>query len=66
MEKKPFTIIGPYRSSPLRILQLWLRLADLFLNTTVKIEGGVTQNPTIDTLTKIPKVLEVVVGDLIK
>lgn len=42
------------------------RLADLSLNTIVKIENGVNQNPTIDTLTKIAKALEVGVDDLIK
>lgn len=42
------------------------RLADLSLNTIVKIENGVNQNPTIDTLMKISKALEVEVNDLIK
>lgn len=42
------------------------RLADLSLNTIVKIESGVNQNPTIETLTKIAKALEVRVDDLIK
>ncbi|MFA5778492.1 MAG: helix-turn-helix transcriptional regulator [Candidatus Paceibacterota bacterium] len=42
------------------------RLADLSLNTIVKIENGVNQNPTIKTLTKITKALEVGVDDLIK
>jgi len=42
------------------------RLADLSLNTIVKVENGVNQNPTIDTLTKIAKALEVGVDDLIK
>ena len=42
------------------------RLADLSLNTIVKIENGVNQNPTIETLTKIAKGLEVGVDDLIK
>jgi len=42
------------------------RLADLSLNTIVKIENGVNQNPTIETLTKIAKALEVGVDDLIK
>ena len=42
------------------------RLADLSLNTIVKIENGVNQNPTIATLTKIAKALEVGVDDLIK
>lgn len=42
------------------------RLADLSLNTIVKIENGVNKNPTIETLTKIAKALEVGVDDLIK
>ncbi len=42
------------------------RLADLSLNTIVKIENGVNQNPTIETLTNIAKALEVGVDDLIK
>ena len=42
------------------------RLADLSLNTIVKIENGVNQNPTIDTLSKIAKALEVGVDDLIQ
>ena len=42
------------------------RLADLSLNTIVKVENGVNQNPTIETLTKLAKALEVGVDDLIK
>ena len=42
------------------------RLADLSLNTIVKVENGGNQNPTIETLTKIAKALEVGVDDLIK
>lgn len=42
------------------------RLADLSLNTIVKVENGVNQNPTIETLTKIAKALGVGVDDLIK
>ena len=42
------------------------RLADLSLNTIVKIENGVNKNPTIDTLSKIAKALEVGVDDLIQ
>ena len=41
------------------------RLADLSLNTVVKVENGVNTNPTIETRTKIAKVLEVGVDDLI-
>jgi transcriptional regulator with XRE-family HTH domain len=42
------------------------RLADLSLNTIVKIEGGANINPTIDTLSKIAQALEVKVDDLIQ
>lgn len=42
------------------------RLADLSLNTVVKIESGVNKNPTIDTLSKIAKALEIGVDDLIQ
>lgn len=42
------------------------RLADLSLNTVVKIENGTNQNPTIDTLSKIAQALEVGVDDLIQ
>ena len=42
------------------------RLSDLSLNTIVKIENGVNQNPTIETLTKIAKAFEAGVDDLIK
>lgn len=42
------------------------RLADLSLNTIVKVESGVNTNPTIETLTKIATALEVGVNDLIK
>jgi len=42
------------------------RLADLSLNTIVKVENGVNTNPTIETLQKIAKALDVKVDDLIK
>lgn len=42
------------------------KLADLSLNTIVKVENGVNKNPTIETLTKIAKALEVGVDDLLK
>ena len=41
------------------------RLADLSLNTIVKIENGVNQNPTFETLQKIARALEVKMDDLI-
>ena len=42
------------------------KLADLSLNTVVTVESGANPNPTIETLTKIAKALEVRVDDLIK
>ena len=42
------------------------RLADLSLNTVVRLESGTNKNPTIDTLTKIAHALEVSVDDLIQ
>jgi transcriptional regulator with XRE-family HTH domain len=42
------------------------RLSDLSLNTIVKIENGVNENPTIDTLSNIAKALSVEINDLIK
>jgi len=41
------------------------RLADVALNTIVKIETGKNQNPTLDTLKKIAKALNVKVDDFI-
>jgi len=41
------------------------RLADLSLNTVIRIESGVNKNPTIETLVKIAKSLDVTVEDLI-
>ena len=42
------------------------RLADLSLNTVVRLESGTNKNPTIETLTKIAHALDVSVDDLIK
>lgn len=42
------------------------KLADLSLNTIVKIEAGKNNNPTIATLAKIAKSLKIKVDDLIK
>lgn len=42
------------------------RLADLSLNTVVKIENGINKNPTIETITKLAKALGVEIDDLIK
>jgi len=42
------------------------RLADIAHATIIKIESGGIQSPTIDTVQKIAKALEVDVDDLIK
>ena len=42
------------------------KLADVIYNTIIKIESGANSNPTIETLSKIAKVLNVGVDDLIK
>ncbi len=42
------------------------KLADLSLNTVVTVESGVNPNPTIETLTRIARALDVGVDDLIK
>ncbi|MFA5154904.1 MAG: helix-turn-helix transcriptional regulator [Patescibacteria group bacterium] len=42
------------------------KLADISLNTIAKLELDDTQNPTIETLQKIAKALDVGVEDLIK
>ena len=42
------------------------KLADLSLNTVVTVESGANPNPTIETLTKIAKALNVPIEDLIK
>ena len=42
------------------------KLADVTYNTIIKIESGVNINPTIETLSKIAKALNVGVDDLIK
>ena len=42
------------------------KLSDLSLNTIVKVESGRNPNPTIQTLYKIAKSLNVKVDDLIK
>lgn len=42
------------------------KLADISLNTIAKLELDETQNPTIETLQKIAKALEIKVDDLIK
>ena len=42
------------------------KLADVTYNTIIKIESGANTNPTIETLQKIAKALNVWVDDLIK
>lgn len=42
------------------------RLADVSNNTVINIEAGKQDNPTIETLKKIAKALEVGVDDLIR
>lgn len=41
------------------------RLADLSLNTVVRVESGINKNPTIETLTKIAQALGVGVDELL-
>lgn len=54
------------RAKKVLSLEKIARLADLSLNTIVKVENGVNTNPTIETLQKIAKALDVQVDDLIK
>jgi len=42
------------------------RLADVANNTLIKIETGENKNPTLETLKKVAKALEVGVDNLIK
>ncbi|GAH17246.1 unnamed protein product [marine sediment metagenome] len=42
------------------------KLSGLSLNTVVKIESNINKNPTIETLNKIAKALEIGVDKLIK
>jgi len=41
------------------------RLADVANNTLIKMESGENKNPTLETLKKVAKALEVSVDDLI-
>ncbi|PJE69576.1 MAG: hypothetical protein COU98_01215 [Candidatus Staskawiczbacteria bacterium CG10_big_fil_rev_8_21_14_0_10_38_10] len=41
-------------------------MADVANNTIIEIEAGKNQNPTLDTLKKIAKALEVSIDDLIQ
>ena len=42
------------------------RLADVANNTIIKIEAGKNQNPTLDTLKKIAKALDIGLDELTK
>ncbi len=42
------------------------KLADISLNTVVKLELDQSPNPTLDTLKKIAKALDITIDDLIK
>lgn len=42
------------------------KLADVAYNTIIKIESGAIQNPTIETMQKIAKALDVSLDDLTK
>jgi transcriptional regulator with XRE-family HTH domain len=42
------------------------RLADVANNTIIKIESGENQNPTLETLQKIAKALDITIDDLVK
>ena len=66
MSNKIFENLKKLREKKGYSLEKVARLADLSLNTIVKVENGVNKNPTIETLTKIAKALEVGVDDLIK
>jgi len=66
MSKKISTNLKKLRDKKGYSLEKVARLAELSLNTIVKVENGVNKNPTIETLTKIAKALEVGVDDLIR
>ncbi len=42
------------------------RLADVANNTLIKMESGENNNPTLETLKKVAKALDISVDDLIK
>lgn len=66
MSNKISTNVKQLRDSKGYSLEKVARLADLSLNTVVKIENGINKNPTIETLTKLADAFEVNVNDLIK
>jgi transcriptional regulator with XRE-family HTH domain len=47
-------------------LERLARLADISLNTLTKIESGFAKKPTIQTVVKLSKALEVKIEDLVK
>ena len=61
-----FQIIRKLREEKRLSQEKLARLADVSNNTIVNIEAGKQKNPTIETLRKIAKALEVQVDDLIK
>lgn len=58
-------LVGSTPTSPTISKEKFTRLADVANNMIIKIEAGKNQNPTLDTLKKIAKALEVSVDDLI-
>jgi len=42
------------------------KFADVTYNTLIKIESGVNKNPTLKTLQKLAKALDVGIDDLVK
>jgi DNA-binding XRE family transcriptional regulator len=41
------------------------KMADVTYNTIIKIESGANKNPTVETISKIAKALNVTVNDLL-
>ena len=66
MSNKISENLKKYRSKNGYSLEKVARSADLSLNTIIKVENGINKNPTIETLTKIAKALNIGVDDLIK
>lgn len=66
MSNKISDNLKKFRAQKSYSLEKVARLADLSLNTVVKIENGVNKNPTIETITKLAKALDVEIDNLIK
>ena len=69
MSKDQSTIgktIRKYRQEKKMSQEALARAADLSLPTIVKIESGETPNPSIDTVQKIAKALDISIDDLMK